>query len=152
VGGAAHVAAVCAGVELDTSVVAPELGAWMAEFGRGALGCCGLPRGRSSAAACQRPRGRVHGTLGIRGPTRPAGQSVELSLTVQAVRGPLSRLAGARAKTLAALGYAAEESSPAPPAAPSLKIDARSDAESLAAIHHLDAKRGLVFLRAWVES
>ena len=34
-------------------------------------------------------------------------------ISVEAGRGPLSRLAGTRAQTLAALGYAASEESPA---------------------------------------
>jgi hypothetical protein len=55
---------------------------------------------------------RVRGALGFRVLTRLAGYSAVVSRHLHASRGPLSLLAGTRAQTLSALGYAASEVSP----------------------------------------
>jgi hypothetical protein len=91
---------------------------WAHERGSGkaALGCCGFRGGAPRQPHANGRASRVHGTLGPRVPTRPAWNSLPASPIAPAGRGPLFGLAGNRAQTLGALGNAAEESSPAPPA------------------------------------
>ena len=82
--------------------------------GKAALGFCGLAPGHLA----RRPHAigraaRVRGALGSRVLTRLAEHASTVRRSLQASRGPLSRLAGTRARTPAALGYAASEVSPA---------------------------------------
>ena len=87
-------------------------------LGKVALGFCGLAPGYPA----RRPHAigraaRVRWRARHPGPYATGSKIYDKSEGVQASRGPLSLLAGNRAKTPGALGYAASEVSPARPRA-----------------------------------
>jgi hypothetical protein len=71
-------------------------------FGKAALGFCGLAPGYAPLGG---RTSRVRGALGIRVLTRLAAHAMTMRGFPHASRGPLSLLAGNRAKTPGALGY-----------------------------------------------